>query len=443
MKAYYQEHKAMYLTFIFLILVGMYGGPLAYAVFPLAIVLMKQKEMYEELLIGFFLILILSDSLEPRLDFAKDIKTVYISLLVFFVLFDRKQFTPYNQFYKIFIPFFILSVVCIAFSETVGVAAQKTFSYFSMFLVIPCFLTKLYREQGTKILRSVILFVTTILILDMVIAVLDHDAAYNVTFGRFKGVFGNPNGLGLFCFLAFTLFFTINNIYTDLFSRQEKILIYGLIATSIILSGSRNSVISIVLLVLFTYFFKRSLVVGFILSTLFIFVSIALLDDIPYILMQLGLGSYFRLNSSDELSGRSVAWQFAWTKIQENVFIGKGFGFDEYIMRKNSHMLGKLGHQGGVHSSFFSLWLNFGLVGLVVYFRCYFIIFIRAAKINKIAFPVMYAVLFSATFEGLFIGSLNPHMIILLLVVTILLGLEPGYEADPDTETQSIQLVAP
>ena len=32
----------------------------------------------------------------------------------------------------------------------------------------------------------------------------------------------------------------------------------------------------------------------------------------------------------------------------------------------------------------------------------------------------MYAVLFSAAFEGLFIGSLNPQMIILLMVITVI-----------------------
>ena len=32
----------------------------------------------------------------------------------------------------------------------------------------------------------------------------------------------------------------------------------------------------------------------------------------------------------------------------------------------------------------------------------------------------MYAVLFAAAFEGLFIGSLNPQMIILLMTITVI-----------------------
>jgi len=89
-------------------------------------------------------------------------------------------------------------------------------------------------------------------------------------------------------------------------------------------------------------------------------------------------------------------------------------------MRANYRMLGKLGTQGGVHSSYLSLWLNFGLVGVITYLRSFFLVFFKASKISKLSFSIMYAVLFSAAFEGLFIGSLNPQMIILLMIITII-----------------------
>jgi hypothetical protein len=44
----------------------------------------------------------------------------------------------------------------------------------------------------------------------------------------------------------------------------------------------------------------------------------------------------------------------------------------------------------------------------------------------------MYAVLFSAAFEGLFIGSLNPQMIILLITITII--------SDPDFKTEEAEI---
>jgi len=410
----------------------MYGGTLVYIAFPLAIIRMKQREMYGELLIGFFLMLILSDSEEPRMMFAKSIKTIYVVMLALFVFFDKKAFVPYNSLYKIFIPFFLISCYCVFFSETLDVGIQKTFSYFILFLVVPNFITKLFREQGTQIFKNIIFFGTTILGIGILLIVLNESIAYNLVIGRFRGVFGNPNGLGLFCFLFFALFYVLNKTFITLFSSKEKVLIYSLIILSIILSNSRNAFFSVLILLLFTRFFRESPFWGFVVSILFIFMNYILIGQLPVLLEGLGLQNYLRLDTINNLSGRSVAWEFAWVKIQDNFFIGKGFGYDEYLMRKNSHMLGMLGHQGGVHSSFLSLWLNFGLLGLLIYMRSFFLTFIKASKVNKLAFPLMYAVLFTATFEGLFIGSLNPHMIILLMIITLVS--EPEFSEDDSKE---------
>jgi len=439
-KAYYRDNIQFYLIFIFLLLIGMYGGPLVYVAFPLALIRMKQREMYAELLIGLFLILILSDSEEPRLMFAKSIKIIYVVILALFVFFDKKAFTPYNSLYKIFIPFFLISLYCVLFSETMDIGIQKTFSYFILFLVVPNFITKLFREQGTQIFKSIIFFGATILAIGILFIVLDESIAYNIVIGRFRGVFGNPNGLGLFCFLFFALFYVLNKTFTNLFSPKGKLFIYSLIILSIILSNSRNAFFSVLILLLFTRFFKESLFWGFIVSIVFIFMNYILIGQLPILLESLGLQTFLRLDTINTLSGRSVAWEFAWAKIQDNIFIGKGFGYDEYLMRKYSHMLGMLGHQGGVHSSFLSLWLNFGLVGLLIYMRSFFLTFLKAAKVNKLAFPLMYAVLFTATFEGLFIGSLNPQMIILLMIITIVseseFSEENSKEEIPDTSIE-------
>jgi hypothetical protein len=88
----------------------MYGGPAIYGVLPVTLFLMKRQGLYMEMLIGFFFILILSDSYEIRLLFAKSAKNIYISLLAIFFLFDTKEFQPINSLYKLFFPFFLISV---------------------------------------------------------------------------------------------------------------------------------------------------------------------------------------------------------------------------------------------------------------------------------------------------------------------------------------------
>lgn len=393
-----------------------------YVVLPLTLLRLKQLEMYQEMFIGLLFILILSDSHEDRLSFAKNVKIIYVLILSIYLLFDRKSFSPYNTFYKIFAPFFFISFICIFFSETIAVCLQKTVSYFFMFLIIPNYVTKLYNERGIVFFRDLIFFGALMLLIGFAfLFVLDDE-----NIGRFKGVFGNPNGLGLFCFLFFALHYTLNKTFENFCSTRENQIVYTLIILSIVMSSSRNSLLSVFILMLFPFFFRKSFFLGITSTIVFVFMGSILLAEIPFIINAMGLGSYFRLNTADELSGRTIAWTFAWKQIQYNFFIGKGFVYDEYIMAKNFRMLEALGHQGGVHNSFLSLWLDFGLVGVLLYCRSFFLTFIRASRINKLAFPVMYAVLFSATFEGLFIGSLNPQMIILLIIITILLNPDFG-----------------
>jgi hypothetical protein len=417
---YYKENIQFYFILLFWLAAGVVGGPLIFLVLPLSLLLMMKKGMHQELFLGFFFILILSDSELDRLEFAKNLKVVYLLLLTGFLIIEREEFKSSNFLFKIYIPFFLLAIFCLVFTETIFVGFQKTLSYIIMFIIIPKFITKLYKEQGAKALKNIIYFGTTILLIGFVLFFLHKDYVYNDVIKRYMGVFGNPNGLGLYCFLLFTLFFTVNDIYDGLFSRNDKIIIYIVMLSSIIMSNSRNGFISVAILIVFDRFFQKSALLGFIVSFILIISNVMFSEKIPELIKQFGLESFFRLNTLQELSGRAVAWQFAWKNIQHNYFIGKGFGYDEFLMRANYRMLGKLGTQGGVHSSYLSLWLNFGLVGVITYLRSFFLVFFKASKISKLSFSIMYAVLFSAAFEGLFIGSLNPQMIILLMIITII-----------------------
>jgi hypothetical protein len=417
---YYKENIQFYFILLFWVIVGIAGGPLIFLILPLSVLLMMKKEMYQELLLGFFFILILSDSELDQLDFAKNLKVVYLLLLTGFLIVEKSEFQSSNFLFKIFIPFFLVALFCLFFTETFFVGFQKSLSYIIMFILIPKFFTKLYRDKGVIVLKNIVYFGTTILLFGFILFVIHREYVYNPIIHRYMGVFGNPNGLGLYCFLLFTFYFTLNDIYEGLFSRNEKIFIYIVMLSSIVMSNSRNGFMSVAILILFDRFFQKSVLLGFIVSFILVLSNIMFSEKIPELIKQFGLESFFRLNTLQELSGRAVAWEFAWKNIQNNYFIGKGFGYDEFLMRANYRMLGKLGTQGGVHSSYLSLWLNFGLIGLITYLRSFFLVFFKSSKTTKLGFSIMYAVLFASTFEGLFIGSLNPQMIILLMTITVI-----------------------
>jgi O-antigen ligase len=419
---YYKENIQLFLILTIWLIVGIYGGPLIYGVLPITMFLMQRKDMYEELLLGYLFILILSDSQEGALYFAKEVKNIYISLLAVFIYTDRKDFQPFDSLYKIFIPFFVISLITISFSTGDSfflTGVQKTISFLLSFIVIPNIVLKLYRESAAQFLRRFVLFIFMVLVIGFLLKYILPETALLLG-ERYRGIFGGPNGLGVFCLLSFITFFVINNFFPDLFSKNERILIFGIILLSVFYSGSRNAVISVLIFYIFQRFFSLSPFLGFILFLVAIFITDLISSNATAIILSLGLGDYFRTNTIEEGSGRYIAWAFAWNQIQNNFFIGKGFAYNEFYMRHHYGELLKLNHQGGIHNSFLTFWMDQGLVGLLIYLYSYILMFIKAAQKSKFAFPIMFAISFSAFFESWLVGSLSPFAFMGMFVFTII-----------------------
>lgn len=378
--------------------------------------------MYEELLIGYLFILILSDSLDESLFFAKGVKNVYISILAVFFFFDTDNFQPINKLYRIFLPFFIFALFTMSLSINESfffTSLQKTISFIISLMILPAFFTKLYREQGAQFFKRFIFFVITVLMLGFLFKFIAHDFAY-LENGRYRGTLGSPNGLGIYCVLTFIAYFVLNDFFPDLFSRPDRVIILGTILLSIYLSGSRNSVIAVLIFYLFQRFFSFSPFLGFIMFLLALILTEIINNNLTTIITSLGLGGFFRVKTLEEGSGRYIAWNFAWQQIQENFFIGKGFAYNEYFMRQHYGELSKLGHQGGIHNSFLTFWMDQGLVGLLLYLRSYILMFIQASRKTRYAFPIMFAVSFTAMFESWLVGSLSAFAFLAVFIFTII-----------------------
>jgi O-antigen ligase len=419
---YYRENIQFYFILLFWMIVGSYAAPVSFGLVPLTMIMMWKKGMFEELLIGFFFILILSDSLEPGLVFAKDLKNVYIVMLAVFVFFDSASFSPFDQLYKIFIPFFLFSALTMLSSVSEPfffTSVQKTISYAIFFIVIPNFVSRAFRDHGVEFLKRFIYFSFTTLLIGFILKYTAHDIAF-LGAGRYRGVLGNPNGLGIYCFLIYIIFFVLNDYFPDLFSRSEKLIIYLSIFISIYLTDSRNATIAVLIFYVFQRFFSLSPFLGFIFFVIILVVSEIISKNLTSIVVSLGLSNFFRLNTLEDGSGRYVAWDFAWRQIQNNFFIGKGFAYNEYYMRQNYSLLQKLGHQGGIHNSFLTFWFDQGLVGLLIYLRSYILMFIKAARNTKFAFPILFSISFTAMFESWLVGSLSAFAFLSMIIFSII-----------------------
>lgn len=422
MVAYYKTNFQLFFILFIWLIIGKYAPLISYAIVPLTMFLMYKKGMIEELLIGYFFILVLSDSLEDSLVFAKNVKNIYISVLAVFFFFDTKNFQPLNKLYKLYIPFFIFALFTMSFSINDPfflTSLQKTISFAISFMIIPNFITKLYREEGVLFFKRIVFFAVTILIIGFILKYTAHNFAY-LENGRYRGFLGSPNGLGIFSVLTFIFFFVINDFFPSLFTKQERIILISAILLSILLSGSRNSVIAILIFYFFQRFFSVSPFLGFILFAVTLFVSELISTNLSSILNSFGLGEFFRTKTLEEGSGRYIAWNFAWIQIQQNFFIGKGFAYNEFYMRQHYLFLSKLGHQGGIHNSFLTFWMDQGLIGLLIYLRSYVLMFIKAAKQTKFAYPILFALSFTAIFESWLVGSLSPFAFLAIFIFTII-----------------------
>lgn len=409
----------MFVLLLIWVFAGIYTGPGVYLIITASLFLLFANERFPEIFIGFLLIVILSDSLEDQMNFAKTFKNIYILMLFFFFIVSINKQEFLIEIYKYFIPYFILALIGLFYSPIFFISFQKLLSYILLFIVVPNYILRSYQIQGAYFFRNLIFFLFAIIVTGFLIRYYNFEIAYSHG-GRHRGLFGNPNGLGIYMILFFIIFTIINHKFPELFSRIEIIILSFIMFYILYMTGSRTALIAVLLFYGFNQVFKYSTFLGFFLFLILMISMEFIIIYLPQIIIFLGLEKSFRLETLQQGSGRIIAWEFAWRNIQESFFIGKGIGFDEHLMRENRDFLSKAGHEGGVHNTYLIVWLNTGLIGLLTFLRGIFLVFIKGAKNNTYAFPALFAIMLSINFEPWLAASLNPFTSMFLIIVTLL-----------------------
>ncbi len=418
-----REYIGLYMLILFWVGVTVLPGPWIYAALPLSVFLMRNKEAWPDMVFGFLIILILSD-MNPGLVPMRKVKTAkygYIIALSIVFLLDTARFIPLSTIFKIFLPFFVYSFFPLFFSGSPITGFEKTVSYMLLYMVIPNYVLMNFRRRGWDFFKDLILFVVVVLWFSRVMIYFTPNW-WTFIDGRFRGLFGNPNGLGIFCFLMFVMAYVVNYLRGGLFTNMQKVIVFGTILYFLVLCGSRTSLTATVMFLIFSRVFSVSPFIGFIAFLAFLAIIELVSNNLAQIVTALGLEKFMRVETLADGSGRYFAWQFAWERITNDGFFlfGGGFGNDEYIMRQHYPYLRSQGHHGGVHNSYLTMWFNTGVLGILIYFRSFILMFVKANKQAPIAFAIMFSVLFSVLYESWLTGSLNPFTITLLIIMTIL-----------------------
>ncbi|MCI5055972.1 MAG: O-antigen ligase family protein [Flavobacteriales bacterium] len=394
------------------------------------------RERFYFLFIFYVALLILSDSRSNLYDFIKTVKPI-VGLIVGFVgiqILVKKRVE--NPILKNFLPFIIIAMATSLLSLNF-VFIQKSVSYALLLIGMPALIQRVIDENRETVFKDIIQFVVVALIIGLMFLVINPEAVFINQ--RFHGVLGNPNGLGLFIMVTYFLYQVIILNLPQLFSLREKIFIFIIYVISIIRCGSRNTIAALLIFHAFLYLSKKSPALGFSAMIVLIIVFGVIDLNLIAVIQFFNLEEVARVETLREGSGRTIAWDFIWSKIVEsNIILGDGIGATQVLFNDNYKQLSILGHQGNAHNSYFTFWYDTGVFGLAAYVFGLIRSFVSNRGTNIIV-PIMVSVLFSAYFESWLTASQNPFTIILMAILVTLHYFQNNKENEQTEELKPSQ----
>ncbi len=411
-------YKSHFYILLFWLAAGVLTGPLVYAIVPLHLLYLNKRNSLLILLLGLWFILVLSDSRHAFLQFSVNLKAVMMVVLAW-IAYTNLPYWGNKTFYKPFLPFLAIAAYSMFMGPDLFNSFQKTLSYGLLLFIVPNLVSGLMSSQRDFFLKGVAYLGTLVLLAGFVLRIVAPE--YVIFRGeRFSGILGNPNGLGIFSLMFAILFYFIGRFHPALFSRNQKIFIWVAIGASLVMAGSRGALFSTAIFFGGIWLFKRSIPLGFVVMIAGIWGYQVVVNNFEEIVISMGLEDYFRLETLESGSGRLVAYEFAWNHIHQNYWLGKGFGYAEHLMAANREYFENKGHDGNVHNSYLTIWLDTGLVGLIALAWGWLVHFFRASRFTPLAWAALFAVGFSAFVESWLAASLNPFTIQLVIILTLL-----------------------
>ncbi len=425
MYQYLLQEKRLFIILLLWTAIGAISSMAALVLIPLHLLSLRGKGEYLLMLIGLWFIFTLSDSRQGLFRFAQTVKP-FAMLIISYMVWEERHRWPATHFFKAFVPFFAIAIVGWMSSPYQFTSAQKMLSYFLLLFTVPQLVQRLLLVEKERFLKLFIGLGSIILGLGLVLKYTLPGFVLFVESGRYSGLLGNPNGLGIYAFCFLMLYTLIRHFHPYLVTKQEHWIIYGVIALSLIFSGSRGGIFSSLMFLAAYYLFQQSTLMGMIVM-IATFASYQLvMANLETIIVSLNLQDYFRLDTLEKGSGRVMAHAFARKHIEYNYWWGRGFGYAEYLMLEWKDYFLSKGHQGNVHNSYLTIWLDTGLVGLLAVCWGWLKNIYDASKFSPLAWAILFGALLTTSVESWLAASMNPFTIQLVIIISML-GMEEFY----------------
>lgn len=384
--------------------IGVFTGFIGTTIYFMALMILKSTPYNLELLFfSFLLTFILANNFSGPLSYNENLR---FSILGISLISLYRYKVKHLNLGLYTIPFvFISLIVTLLFSYLGGVALLKGLAYFLIAFAIFKLTPIIYLRQENF---PIILFNFFFAFILVNVLLLFIPSFYLV--GRFKGLLGNPNGLGMLLVFIYGIIDLLKRRNELPFLEKRIKLLNLALWIMVVLTGSRTALIALICYFLLnTFSNKVKLRIPILL--LVVLGSIVFLNlNLNDIINSVGLENYIRLNSLESASGRKEVWIVAWKEIKNNFWFGQGFTYDNYFINDYAarYIYGVAARQwNGVWSSYLSLLLNVGFVGLICYFIMVFNFF-KNAQLKATALIFIISTFLIGITESWMAASMNP-----------------------------------
>ncbi len=418
----FKEIITLVVLTMIMMLAGRFGGIIGAGIVTTALMVYYHKE--RKYIHFFFIIIItfiLGDNYNNILGIFNMLRFVVLGVatVIFINYFHHKNnVSPY------ILPFAIFAfIVSLASSPVKSQSVPRALAFFVMTIVFLDIFRYYYVSAPNKV-NKLLVNVAFIYFGAGIVLLASPFRSLAIQDIRYTGLMNNPNGVGLVSILMYAILDLIAKKNPQS-NRTIFTLLKILIFISVILSGSRNGLGSIIIYELAKRFFSSIIgkIVFFFVFAFFIVVSIEL--NISDIIHTLNLQDYMRIETLETASGRTEVWEVVWQEIKKNPWIGKGILYDNYFIAQyvEQYFMGIApGREwSGVWNSYLSMLMNVGIVGLILFFAFFIPLFKRSHDKN-LARAFLFAALISAVVESWFAASMNAYFPLFLIYFAIQIG---------------------
>jgi len=278
------------------------------------------------------------------------------------------------------------------------------------------------RKYNNYLISDLLIFSTLILIIGNLAYFLLPD--YFIIYGegaslRFSGLFGNPNGQGIYCFLLIP----INSyaIKAKMISKPVGNIILITTFISIILSGSRTALGCSILFYIYWSINNFNLYLrAFLKITLPMIAIIFASVTINIVKQNKDISQRLRFETLADAGGRLSSWKWGILQIKEHPFIGAGLKYDQTLYQTKISAFIRNNYRGmnASYSGILALILDTGIIGFIFFNIFIFYSFYQFID-RTIIVPLLITFNISITFESWIVATLNPYTILFFLQITL------------------------